>query len=191
MKERYPHFKSNDSLVEKMHTIRTTSHATYNCNYHFVWIPKYRKPLLKHEKLKEILEKILKGQSESREWEVLALEIQPDHLHLFLSVPPSWSPSEVVNILKGNTSRQLRLVFPFLKTIIRKSLWADGYYVSTAGFISQEQVRKYIDEQSKRLNLRFEKELDNDTKEELDKSILDYCSIPTKDKSLDILEEFL
>jgi putative transposase len=146
---------------------------------------------LKHEKLKEILEKILRGQSESREWEVLAIEIQPDHLHLFLSVPPSWSPSEVVNILKGNTSRQLRLVFPFLKTIIRKSLWADGYYVSTAGFVSQEQVRKYIDEQSKRLNLRFEKELDNDTKEELDKSILDYCSIPPKDKSLGILEEFL
>jgi putative transposase len=156
-----------------------------------VWIPKYRKPLLKHEKAKEILEKILRGQSESREWEVLAIEIQPDHLHLFLSVPPSWSPSEVINILKGNTSRQLRLVFPFLKTIIRKSLWADGYYVSTAGYVSQEQVRKYIDEQSRRLNLKFEKELDNDTKEELDRSILDYLSIPPKDKSLGILEEFL
>jgi putative transposase len=146
---------------------------------------------LKHEKLKEILEKILRGQSESREWEVLAIEIQPDHLHLFVSVPPSWSPSEVVNILKGNTSRQLRLVFPFLKTIIRKSLWADGYYVSTAGYVSQEQVRKYIDEQSRRLNLRFEKDLDKDTKEELDKSILDYCSIPPNPKGLGILEEFL
>ena len=146
---------------------------------------------MKHEKLKEILEKILRGQSESREWEVLAIEIQPDHLHLFLSVPPSWSPSEVVNILKGNTSRQLRLVFPFLKTIIRKSLWADGYYVSTAGYVSQEQVRKYIDEQSRRLNLRFEKDLDKDTKEELDKSILDYLSIPPNPEGLGILEEFL
>jgi putative transposase len=191
LRNRYEHFKPKDDLKEKLSTVRSSSHATFNCNYHFVWIPKYRKPLLKHEKVKEILEKILRGQSESREWEVLALEIQPDHLHLFLSVPPSWSPSEVVNILKGNTSRQLRLVFPFLKTIIRKSLWADGYYVSTAGFVSQEQVRKYIDEQSKRLNLRFEKELDNDTKEELDKSILDYCSIPPSDKSEGILEEFL
>jgi len=188
---RYKHFKPSDSLVEKMHTIRTTSHATYNCNYHFVWIPKYRKPLLKHEKIKEILEKIIKGQSESREWEVLAIEIQPDHLHLFLSVPPSWSPSEVVNILKGNTSRQLRLVFPFLKTIIRKSLWADGYYVSTAGYVSQEQVRRYIDEQSNNLNLKFEKDLDKDTKEELDKSILDYLSLPPNPKGLGIREEFL
>jgi hypothetical protein len=53
----------------------------------------------------------------------------------------------VVNLLKGNTSRQLRLVFPHLKQAVRKSLWADGYYVSTAGFVSQSQVKKYIDAQ--------------------------------------------
>ncbi len=120
----------------------------------------------------------------------MALEIQPDHLHLFLSVPPSYSPSEVVNILKGNTSRQLRLIFPFLKTVIKKSLWADGYYVSTAGYVSQEQVRRYIDEQSRRLGLRFEKELDQETKKEINKSILDYLtnSIPPSAKAEGILE---
>ena len=61
------------------------------------------------------------------------MEIMPDHIHYFVSVPPSYAPSEVMHILKGNTSRQLRLVFPFLKTIIRDSLWADGYYVATVG----------------------------------------------------------
>ena len=188
---RYEHFKPPKDLHEKLSTVRANGHATYNCNYHFVWIPKYRKPLLKHDKVKEILEKILRGQSESREWEVLALEIQPDHLHLFLSVPPSYSPSEVVNILKGNTSRQLRLVFPFLKTLIRKSLWADGYYVSTAGYISQDQVRRYIAEQSKNLNLRIEKELDRETKEELDRSILDYLSLPPLPKVSGIREDSL
>ena len=191
MKNKYPHFKPKGNLKEKLSTVRSSSHATYNINYHFVWIPKYRKPLLKHEKVKEILEKILRGQSESRDWQVLALEIQPDHLHLFLSVPPTYSPSEVVQILKGNTSRQLRLVFPFLKTIIRKSLWADGYYVSTAGYVSQDQVRRYINEQSKRLGLRFDKQLDKDTKEELDRSLIDYCSLPPKDLSLGIREEIL
>lgn len=192
MKNRYDHFKSTEKLKEELKTVRTNSHATFNCNYHFVWIPKYRRPILKHEKVKEILEKILRGQSECRDWQVLALEIMPDHLHLFLSVPPSYSPSEVVHLLKGNTSRQLRLIFPFLKTIIRDSLWADGYYVSTAGYISQDQVRRYIAEQSKRLHLRFDKELDEDTKKELDGSILDYLSsIPPSDKSEGILEATL
>lgn len=186
----FPHFKPTDKLKEELKTVRTNAHATYNCNYHFVWIPKYRKPILKDERVKEILERILRGQSEFRDWQVLALEIQPDHLHLFLSVPPSYSPSEVVNILKGNTSRQLRLIFPFLKTIIKKSLWADGYYVSTAGYVSQEQVRRYIDEQSRRLGLRFEKEIDQETKKEINKSILDYLtnSIPPSAKAEGILE---
>jgi putative transposase len=191
LRNRYPHFQAKKDLKEKLSTVRSSSHVTFNCNYHFVWIPKYRRPILKHEKVKEILEKILRSQSECREWEVLALEIQPDHLHLFLSVPPAWSPSEVANILKGNTSRQLRLVFPFLRTIIRNSLWADGYYVSTAGYISQDQVRRYIGEQSKRLNLRFEKELDSDTKRELDASIADYLSLPPAPKEAGIREEYL
>jgi putative transposase len=192
VKNRYQHFKATDKLKEELRTIRTNAHATFNCNYHFVWIPKYRRPILKHPKVKEILEKILRGQAECRDWKPLALEIMPDHIHYFVSVPPSYAPSEVMHILKGNTSRQLRLVFPFLKTIIRDSLWADGYYVSTAGFVSQEQVRRYIDEQSKRLNLRFDKELDETTKRELDGSILDYLSsIPPSDKSEGILEATL
>ena len=192
MRNRYEHFKPTDKLKEELKTVRSSGHATYNCNYHFVWIPKYRKPLLKHEKVKEILESILRGQSECRGWKVLALEIQPDHLHLFVSVPPSYSPSEVVHILKGNTSRQLRLIFPFLKTIIRDSLWADGYYVSTAGYISQEQVRRYIDEQSKRMHLRFDKDLDEETKKEVNRSILDYVSsIPPSAKAEGILEATL
>lgn len=167
------HFKPTEKMKKELKTVRTTSHATYNINYHLVWIPKYRKPLLAHDKIKEILESILRGQSHAREWKVLALEINPDHIHLFLSVPPVWAVSEVVNILKGNSSRQLRLIFPHLKKIIRKSLWAEGYYCSTAGFVSQEQVRRYIKEQSRRLGLKMER-MDITTKKELDKTLREF-----------------
>lgn len=145
----YPHFKPTDELHKELATLRVGQHVKYNINYHIVWIPKYRKKVLDNAKLKEVLADILKGQSEERGWKVLALEIQPDHLHLFLSVPPNIAVANVVNLLKGNSSRQLRLVFPHLKAIVKKSLWADGYYVSTAGFVSQAQVKKYIDAQTK------------------------------------------
>ncbi|HXB13728.1 MAG TPA: IS200/IS605 family transposase, partial [Bacteroidia bacterium] len=139
------------NLGKELSTIRVGGHSKFNINYHIVWIPKYRKPMLGNPKLKKILEEILRGQSESRGWNVIALEIMPDHIHLFLSVPPNTDVSKVVNQLKGNTSIQLRRIFPELKAKIKKHLWARGYYVSTAGFISQEQVQRYIDAQQKKL----------------------------------------
>ena len=148
MIHKYPHFKPTDHLQKELKTVRTGPHTTYNINYHVVGIPKYRKHALKNPKLKEVLNVILRGQSEHRGWKVLALEIQPDHIHIFLSVPPAIPIAKVVNTLKGNTSIQLRKAFPYLKVLMGKSLWADGYYVSTAGFVSQEQVRRYIQNQS-------------------------------------------
>ena len=193
VRNRYEHFKPTEGLKKELKTVRTSSHCIWNLNYHFIWIPKYRKPILGHPKLKYVLEQILRGQSEARGWKILALEINPDHLHLFLSAPPIYCPSEMANVLKGNSSRQLRLCFPYLKQMIRKSLWAKGYYVSTAGYISQEQVRRYIEEQKKKLKLRFEKELDKDTNDKLEKvekNVFDYIvsSIPPKAKALGILE---
>lgn len=170
MARQYTHFKPTEKLKKELKSVRTTSHATYNINYHLIWIPKYRKPILAHPKVKYVLEEILTGQSQAREWEVLALEIQPDHLHVFISAPPVWSPSEIVNILKGNSSRQLRLVFPYLKQNIRKSLWADGYYCGTAGHVSQEQVKRYIEEQNKRLFIKRAK-LDRQTEQSLNTTL--------------------
>lgn len=187
VRNRYNHFKPTEQLKKKLNTVRKSSHATWNLNYHFVWIPKYRKPVLGHPKLKYVLEEILRGQAKAREWETLALEIQPDHIHYFLSVPPVWCPSEVMNLLKGNSSRQIRLCFPYLKKMMWKSLWAKGYYVSTAGYISQEQVQRYIEEQKKSLRIKFEKKLDKQTKQGLDKvnkTVFDYIvtSIPPTPK---------
>ena len=137
--------------VEKLDTIRVESHTTYNVNYHIVTIPKYRRQILREKGFKNILEEIIKGQAEGRDWKVLAFEIQPDHIHIFVSVPPKFSPSYVANILKGNSSIQLRRIFPELikRYNMGKHLWAKGFFVSTAGYISENTVKRYIDEQEK------------------------------------------
>lgn len=154
MVKNYPHFNPKKyNLNVKIASVKRSFHCKYNLNYHIIWIPKYRKKILKG-KVVEVLKTIIEGKCQENGWEKLALEIMPDHLHLFLSAKPIWNPSKIVNLLKGNTSRQLRLCFPELKFLGYqrhykqfKSLWADGYYVGSAGHVSQDSVKRYILEQ--------------------------------------------
>jgi len=107
------------------------------------------------EKLKEILSTIIKGQTEDMKCELLALEIMPDHIHIFIGARPTSTPSKIVNQIKGNTSRQIRLIFNDIRHLGYEkhygtgfdSLWADGYYCGSAGHVSQESVKRYIQEQ--------------------------------------------
>jgi len=78
---------------------------------------------------------------------ILALEIMPDHIHLFISAPPRWSPSEIVNIIKGYSSRKMRQEFLQLKKIIKDELWTRTYFIGSAGTVTSETIRKYIAEQ--------------------------------------------
>ncbi len=152
-KTKYPHFNPAKYDVQvKISSVETSSHSKHNLNYHFVWIPKYRKKLLK-DNVKEVLENIILGQCEELELIPLALEVMPDHIHLFVSAKPNHRPCDIIQKIKGNTSIQLRLCFPKLKhlgypTLKRyKNLWARGYYVGSAGHVSQDSVKKYILEQ--------------------------------------------
>jgi len=95
--------------------------------------------------IKRRLEQLIGEIAEEHGWEVLALEIQPDHVHLFISVQPYWSPHLVLRRIKSRTSRILRREFPELLKL--PSLWTRGYFVSTAGNLSSETIRKYIEEQ--------------------------------------------
>ena len=89
------------------------------------------------------------------ECELLALEIMPDHIHIFIGARPTNTPSKIVNQIKGNTSRQIRLIFNDIRYLGYEkhygtgfySLWADGYYCGSAGHVSQESVKRYIQEQ--------------------------------------------
>jgi len=80
-------------------------------------------------------------------WTPLAMEVMPEHVHLFLSAPPKWAPADIIKRIKGNVSRQVRILFKEFKEYREKELWADSYYCGTAGHVSQEQVIRYIAEQ--------------------------------------------
>lgn len=125
-------------------SIKKTRYAHYNINYHLVWIPKYRKNILTDE-VKEYLTEVLNEIADKKEKVgIISLEIQPDHIHLFISAPPRYSPAKLVNIFKGASSRRLRNEFPELKK--KDKLWTRTYYLGTAGNVSSEVIRRYIEE---------------------------------------------
>jgi len=147
--KKYPHFDPNKyGLNVKISTVKSGNHNKHNINYHLVWIPKYRKRILKG-KVVDVLANILNGQCEEMALELLALEIQPDHIHLFISATPTHRPADIVQKFKGNSSIQLRRCFPELKFLgyqkrVKRftNLWARGYYCGSAGHVSQDAVKK-------------------------------------------------
>jgi putative transposase len=125
--------------------IKATRHAVYDIKYHFVWIPKYRKKILTkgvETKIKETLEEIAR----QYDFEIDTMEIMLEHVHVFLSAPPRYSPAEVANLLKGISSKRAFKRFPWLrKHLWAGELWSDGYFVRTVGDkVTAEVIRRYI-----------------------------------------------
>ena len=117
----------------------------YQTAYHVVWCPKYRRKVL-IGKVSDFLTAQLTEICELRQWPILALEVQPDHIHLFLSIPPSIAVADAVKILKGTTARKLFVEFPELKqSLWGGHLWSPSYDVGTAGNVSAEIIRRYIE----------------------------------------------
>jgi putative transposase len=124
-----------------MSEIKSSRHSRYNINYHIVWIPKYRRAIL-NEEVKKRLTTIFQEIMEEKGIEVLAQEIMPDHIHIFISSPPKNSPSLIVNWLKGISARIYNhRHYPKIK-------WTRSYYVGTAGTVTAETIKKYIQEQT-------------------------------------------
>lgn len=123
--------------------LRKTRWSLYNLNYHFVWIPKYRRRVLV-EDVTEELERLIFEIGKKHEIEVLSLSVQPDHIHLFVSAPPRLSPAQIANLFKGVSSKKLMEKFPYLRT--KEGLWSRTYYVGSAGTVSEETIRRYIEE---------------------------------------------
>ena len=129
-----------------MEEYNKSSHAIYRCEYHFVWVPKYRYHVL----VKEIKPRLKELLSELCNWlDVTIIEgaICSDHVHMYLSVPPKYSPAHVMKILKGKSAEYLRRDFPELaKKYWGLHIWARGYFVSTVG-IDSATIQKYVKEQ--------------------------------------------
>ncbi len=125
----------------------TGAHTKHKLRYHVVWIPKYRKRVL-IGKLKTRLGKLIYQAAEVNGWSIEELSIQKDHVHMLIQTKPDKSISNVVQTIKGGTSKILRLEFPELKEFLwGDSLWADGYFTESVGVLDEEMIRKYIREQ--------------------------------------------
>jgi putative transposase len=112
---------------------RKRSYTKHRLQYHLVWIPKYRK-------------RVLRGKI--NRWWISEISVQEDHIHIIIQVNPQDSVSEVAHILKGGASRVIRKEFPELEEFLwRNSFWADGYFAETIGNVDEEVVSKYIREQ--------------------------------------------
>ena len=121
------------------------SGAVFSLKYRIVWCPKYRRPVLEgaiEKRLREVLEDV----RAEHEWTIHALEVMPDHVHLFIESDPIYSVAEIVNRLKGASSRILRSEFPALRSRL-PTLWSRSYYAGTVGAVSDAVVRRYIESQ--------------------------------------------
>ncbi len=127
------------------------SHTRWECKYHVVFIPKYRKKSIYGWVRKE-LGPIMRGLAQQKEVVVEEGHLMPDHVHMLLSIPPKSSVSGVVGFVKGKSAIAIaRRFMDRAKNFVGQNFWARGYYVSTVGR-DEEQIRNYIRQQEKRIN---------------------------------------
>ncbi len=130
-----------------MQNYRKTSHTTYDCKYHIVWITKYRKKVLGGEvgkRVRELIREICK----SNEVEILKGHVSKEHVHLFVSVPPHLAISKLVQYLKGKSSYKLMSENKQISNLFwGRHLWGRGYFVATSGNITDEVIMEYIKNQ--------------------------------------------
>ena len=126
-----------------MSDFKRLAHAVWQCKYHIVWCPKYRFKIL-HGELKRALKGIICQLCEWKKIEILEENIQEDHVHLVVSVPPKYSISEVVGFLKGKSAIKIFDMHHGLKKRYwGRHFWAKGYCVSTVG-LDEDKIRKYV-----------------------------------------------
>jgi putative transposase len=116
-------------------------------NYHFVWIPRRRRPVLIGT-VADRLKTLIHETAAALDCTVVALDVMPDHVHLLLNAPTTLAPDQIMFRLKGTTARVLRAEFPHLLKL--PSMWTRSYFCSTAGNVSGETIRRYIAEQKAR-----------------------------------------
>ena len=120
------------------------SHSLYECKYHIVFCPKYRYKILQDEVKNFVVQQVYELSSQKDKIEVLELNVQADHVHLVVSIPPKYAVSQYMGLLKGKLALKLFDRFPYLrKRYWGQHVWSRGYCVSTVG-IDEELIRKYV-----------------------------------------------
>ncbi len=129
-----------------MNPAESLKHTKWECKYHVVWIPKYRKKSL-YQGLRRYLGELLKDLAAQKECKILEGHLVSDHVHILLSIPPKYLVSQAVGFIKGKSAIAIaRNYMGRRKNFTGQSFWARGYYVSTVGK-DEEVVREYIKHQ--------------------------------------------
>lgn len=131
-----------------MNDLKSLSHTVWDCKYHVVWIPKYRRKTL-YKELRQHLGQVFRDLSSQRESIVEEGHLRPDHVHMLISIPPKYAVSQVVGYLKGKSAIHIARNYLGRRSNFRgQHFWARGYWASTVGR-DEEAVKKYIQDQEK------------------------------------------
>jgi len=123
------------------------AHTKHRVMYHIVWIPKYRKRVLKDAIARRIKELILECVEVNR-WHAHEINVQPDHVHILVQLRLDISVSNAVKLIKGRSSRIIRKEFPSLEEFYwGDNFWAEGFFVETVGQVNEQTIREYIKNQ--------------------------------------------
>ena len=141
-----------------MHEWQSLSHVRWDCKYHVVIIPKYRRKVF-YGRLRRQIGTILRDLCRQRGVEMLEGHAMPDHIHLCLSIPPKYSVAFVLGFLKGKSAVRIHRELLHERRMSGLSFWAPGYCVSTVG-LDEARVRQYIREQEELENRQGELDLD-------------------------------
>ena len=124
---------------------RYGSHTVFNIEYHFVWVAKYRYKVLTEDVTLRVRE-LVRQTCESFEIRIIKGVVSKDHVHIFVSAPPTMAPSEIMRRIKGRTSSKLLEEFPPLrKKFWGRHFWARGYFCASSGQVTDEMIKTYLE----------------------------------------------
>lgn len=129
-------------------TLRSNSNIVFQCAFHVVWCPKYRRRVIggrMEARLKQLIREVVE---EKGAW-LVELETMPDHVHLLVEVDPQYGVHKLVKAIKGRTSHVLREEFPWLTTRL-PTLWTNAYFVATVGGAPLSVIKRYVEQQKTR-----------------------------------------
>ena len=129
-----------------MNHYRSLSHSLWECKYHTIWIPKYRKKKIDND-LRKHLGSVFRDLAEQKESQVEEGHLMPDHVHILLSIPPKYSVAQVIGFIKGKSAIHIARTFVGRrKNFTGQHFWARGYFVSIVGR-DEDAIREYIRKQ--------------------------------------------
>ena len=123
---------------------RKSSHSRFDIKFHFVWVTKYRNRILTGAVAVRLLD-LVREICRTEEVEILQGAVSSDHVHVLVSCPPNLSPSKIMQLIKGKTSRKLLMEFKHLQKMYwGRHFWARGYFVASSGNVTDEVIMEYI-----------------------------------------------